>query len=232
MGASGAGKTSLMNALSDRIALSRTSQMQGKVLLNDCVEQSYKVFGSNAVYVMQDDVLFESFTVEEALTFAARLRLKCSEWEQDGRIVQLMKDLGLMKVKDTLCGSTTKKTISGGERKRTAIGVELITNPSVVLLDEPTSGLDSHMAKKICKILQDLAHNQGKTVISTIHQPSSEAFFFFDRLLLMCDGYTVYQGRAKNAPRYFSEIGYPISGFCNPADKFMAVLSINYPKGK
>jgi len=92
------------------------------------------------------------------LTFAARLRLKCSEWEQDGRIIQLMKDLGLMKVKDTICGSVTKKTISGGERKRTAIGVELITNPSLVLLDEPTSGLDSHMAKKICKILQDLAH--------------------------------------------------------------------------
>lgn len=85
-----------------------------------------------------------------------------------------------------------KKTISGGERKRTAIGVELITDPSIILLDEPTSGLDSFMAKNICKTLQKLAHEEGKTIIATIHQPSSQAFFFFDRLLLMADGHIVY----------------------------------------
>ena len=81
----------------------------------------------------------------------------------------LLKDLGIAKVQDTLVGSIKKKTISGGERKRTAIGVELITDPSVILLDEPTSGLDSFMAKSICRMLSKLARTRGKTVISTIH---------------------------------------------------------------
>lgn len=102
---------------------------------------------------MQDDVLFAFFTVKEALTFAARLRLKISEEEQDARIEKLIHDLGLKKCQNTICGSIQKKTISGGERKRTAIGVELITDPSCILLDEPTSGLDSFMAKSICKLL-------------------------------------------------------------------------------
>lgn len=92
---------------------------------------------------------------------------------------------------NTVIGSVLQKTISGGERKRTAIGVELITNPSLILLDEPTSGLDSFKAVQIVKLLKKLARS-GKTVISTIHQPSSESFLLFDRLILMCDGNCVY----------------------------------------
>ena len=95
---------------------------------------------------MQDDVIFEYFTVLEALTFAARLRLNIPIEEQDKRVEKLLKDLGIWRVKDTLVGSTQKKTISGGERKRTSIGVELIVDPSVLMLDEPTSGLDSFRA--------------------------------------------------------------------------------------
>jgi ABC-type multidrug transport system ATPase subunit len=81
----------------------------------------------------------------------------------------LLQELGLEKCQDTLIGDTNKKTISGGERKRCSIGVELVTDPSVVLLDEPTSGLDSFMAKSVCKLMMKLAHEQGKTVIGTIH---------------------------------------------------------------
>ena len=92
---------------------------------------------------------------------------------------------------NTVIGSVLQKTISGGERKRTAIGVELITNPSLILFDEPTSGLDSFKAVQIVKLLKKLARS-GKTVISTIHQPSSESFLLFDRLILMCDGNCVY----------------------------------------
>lgn len=102
---------------------------------------------------MQDDIVFAYFTVKEALTFAARLKLHVSREEQDRRIDQLISDLGLQDCQDTLVGSTEKKLISGGERKRTAIGVELITDPKVILLDEPTSGLDSHTAVKIVAIL-------------------------------------------------------------------------------
>jgi ABC-type multidrug transport system ATPase subunit len=122
-------------------------------LVNDTLPLDSKVFGSCAAYVMQDDVIFHAFTVKEALTFAARLKLNVSVEEQDRRIDELITKLGLGKRQDTVVGSALKKTISGGERKRTAIGVELITNPSVILLDEPTSGLDSFMAKSLCKIL-------------------------------------------------------------------------------
>ena len=122
---------------------------------------------------MQDDVIFEHFTVREALRFAARLKLRKSEEKQEIRIDSLIEELGLQDCANTMVGSVLKKTISGGERKRTAIGVELITNPQMVLLDEPTSGLDAFTAYKICKLLQNLARNKGKTIISTIHQPSS-----------------------------------------------------------
>ena len=91
-----------------------------------------------------------------------------------------------------MIGSTQQKIISGGERKRCSIGVELITDPSVILLDEPTSGLDSFKALALIKLLNRPARKEGKTIISTIHQPSSQAFALFDRLILMQDGNIVY----------------------------------------
>jgi ABC-type multidrug transport system ATPase subunit len=102
---------------------------------------------------MQDDVIFGYFTVREALTFAARLRLKIPEEEQDSRINSLIASLRLEACADTRVGDVSKKYISGGERKRVSIGVELITDPQIVLLDEPTSGLDSFTAVKIVRIL-------------------------------------------------------------------------------
>ena len=98
---------------------------------------------------MQDDILYDSFTPREALTFAARLKLPFSIEEQDKRVEQLLSELSLQNVADTIIGSVLQKTLSGGERKRTAIGVELITDPSLILLDEPTSGLDSFKALQI-----------------------------------------------------------------------------------
>ena len=120
-----------------------------------------------------------------------------------------------------------QKTISGGERKRTAIGVELITDPSLILLDEPTSGLDSFKALTIVKLLKKLAR-QGKTIISTIHQPSSESFNEFDRLLLMSDGHCVYQGEAALSAQYFRDIGFELPTYSNPADTYMRILAIKY----
>lgn len=168
MGASGAGKTSLLNVLSDRVKTDRTKVLEGRVTVNN-LALTQGNFGTFGAYVMQDDVIFEYFTVMEALTFAARLRLRCSKAEQDERVQQLLKDLGLLSVQNTRVGSVQRKTISGGERKRTSIGVELITDPSVLILDEPTSGLDSFRALQIVTMLQNLARNRGKTIISTIH---------------------------------------------------------------
>lgn len=103
---------------------------------------------------MQDDILFSYFTVEEAFLFAARLKLNVANALQKRRVRQLMTELGLWEIRTTLVGDSLKKTISGGERKRTAIGVEMITDPQVILLDEPTSGLDSFRAFSIVKFLQ------------------------------------------------------------------------------
>ena len=145
-------------------------------------------------------------------------------------MAMLIDDLGLTSCQDTLVGSIEKKYISGGERKRTAIGVELITDPQIILCDEPTSGLDSMNATNIAKILQRLARRRNKTIVSTIHQPNSEAFSYCDRLILLADGHIVYQGKAKNSFEYFEMGRRSVNRMINPCDHFMKELSVNYPK--
>ena len=234
MGASGAGKTSLLNLLSDRIGEKPGTSITGNIIVNDRYKLNSQLFANYASYVMQDDVIFAYFTVREALTFAARLKLNCSVEEQDRRVQELIEDLGLSECAETIVGSVLKKTISGGERKRTAIGVELITDPKCVLLDEPTSGLDSFTAVRIVKTLHKLAHKKGKerTVICTIHQPSSDAFTFCDRLLLLADGHLVYQGPGSESGDYFDIKNKCNTANRNPCDFFMRELWINYPKKK
>jgi len=128
-----------------------------------------------------------------------------------------------------MIGSSENKLISGGERKRTAIGVEIITDPSLILLDEPTSGMDSLRSTQIVKLLNKLAR-AGKTIISTIHQPNSASFSFFDHLILMVDGEIAYQGRAKDSTRYFKKIGYNCMSHENPADYLIKIISCGHPK--
>jgi ABC-type multidrug transport system ATPase subunit len=123
--------------------------------------------------------------------------------EQDKKVQMIMNDLGLTKIQNSLIGGVLKKIISGGERKRTAIAVEMLTDPSLLLLDEPTSGLDSFKATSVVRLLKKFARDRGKTVIATIHQPSSQAFNLFDRLILMQDGHIVYQGLASESAAYF-----------------------------
>ena len=106
--------------------------------------------------------------------------------------------------------------------------MELITNPSLILLDEPTSGLDSFKALQIIKLLKALAR-KGKTIISTIHQPSSEVFNNFDRLILMSSGHIVYQGDAALSAPYMRSIGFKMPEFSNPADTYMRILSVHFP---
>lgn len=229
MGSSGAGKTSLLNAISDRISNKNGNKCEGQVLINDKIPLNQSNFGDIGAYVMQDDVLFQYFTVEEAFSFAAKLKLNASPAEQRKRVKKLMNDLGLWSIRSTLVGGPNLKTISGGERKRTAIGVEMITDPQLLLLDEPTSGLDSFRAFSIVRFLQKQAR-RGKTIIATIHQPSSEAFAMFDKVILMCDGHIVYQGPSYEVPSHFAKGDIIFKKFCNPADISMKILSINYPK--
>lgn len=182
-----------------------------------------------SAYVQQDDVLYSHQTVRETLDMAAQLRLHdaSSKEERDALVTSLIAQLGLVKAQDTEIGNERVRGVSGGERKRTNLGVELISDPSVIFLDEPTSGLDSFQAESVVHTLKKLASN-GRTVFTSIHQPSSQIFAQFDQLLLLSEGQGMYFGPAKDAVAYFSGLSYRCPRHFNPADFFLDLLSIDY----
>lgn len=137
----------------------------------------------------------------------------------------LLEELGIKHCSNTIIGNNLIRGISGGERKRTSIGVEIITNPSMIFLDEPTTGLDSKTAANVISLLVNLAKVRGRTVVSTIHQPSSQIFSQFDELLLLVRGNIIYQGKASNAIDYFGSIGYQCPPLTNPAEYFMKIMN-------
>ena len=126
-----------------------------------------------------------------------------------------MEELGLTKCRDNLIGGMSVRGISGGERKRLSFATEILTNPSILFVDEPTSGLDSFTAEAVVRQLQQIARD-GRTVIATIHQPSSELFALFDQLYLLSDGATVYHGKGSESVLYFASVGYPCPGVSEP----------------
>lgn len=172
---------------------------------------------------MQHDALFATQTPREALEFSAALRLPKSVSKEDRTkmVNRLLRQLHLEKCADTRIGNDLLKGISGGEKKRTAIGVELISRPKILYLDEPTSGLDTYAAFLVVSILKKLARN-GTTVISTIHQPSSETFNLFDSVCILAatpsGGRVMYQSTVRNMVSYFANLGYKCEPNVNPAD--------------
>ena len=221
MGSSGAGKTTLLNILSDKLQNSAKATITGQVLANGSkISKSY----SNYIgYVTQEDILVETMTVYESLLFVANL--KTNYINKKAKVLEIIDTLKLENCKNTLIGGHFRKGVSGGEKKRVSIGVELITNPSILFLDEPTSGLDSYTAQLIFKLLLAQA-SSGKTVITTIHQPSSDTFHLFDKLMLMCDGKIVFHGLAKESVGFFANCGMICPPLSNPADYFMEVLYV------
>ena len=165
-------------------------------------------------------------TVKECLEFAAKLKLPGTMADKMARVRLLIEDLKLYKCRDTKIGGPLVKGVSGGERKRTSIGVELITDPSLIFLDEPTTGLDSFTATSVMDILRTLAHDENRTVISTIHQPNSDIFEMFDRLMLLARGKIIYFNEARLSVDYFSRINFQCPDLSNPADFFMSMMSI------
>jgi ABC-type multidrug transport system ATPase subunit len=226
MGSSGAGKTTLLNILSKRLKKSQAINISGSISVN---HQPIDIinFTLYTSYVTQEDLLIPTMTVFETLFFVARL--KTNYENKTERVNRIIKDLKLEQCKNTLIGNEYIKGVSGGERKRTSIAVELITNPSILFLDEPTSGLDSYTALIICKLLQEKA-DQGKTIICTIHQPSSDIFDLFDKYMLMADGQIVYHGLAKESPKFFAAQGFVCPQLENPADYYMQILNIKNSK--
>lgn len=157
IGSSGAGKTTLLNIICDRVVLKASDKLSGNVLINDSIPCDKKVFAAFGAYVQQDDALFSHFTVREAMTFSARLKLKIPDDEQDRLVEKIIFNLGLTMVANSQIGSVQRKVISGGERKRTSIGVEMVSDPSILMLDDPTAGLDSFKAYGIVLMLNKMA---------------------------------------------------------------------------
>lgn len=208
MGASGSGKSTLLNVLNGNI-----TPAEGEVLLNgfNLHKEAHRAKGILG-YVAQEDVLFSELTVFENLRFAAALSFRdASEEWLDERTDNLLKRLGLWHARDLQVGSVLAKTISGGQRKRLNIALELIRSPRILFVDEPTSGLSSRDSEHIMDLLKELTH-RGTLVIVVIHQPSSEIFKLFDHLLILdTGGYPVYQGHPLDSLAYFKNLSEDVS---------------------
>ncbi|THU64778.1 hypothetical protein C4D60_Mb01t30020 [Musa balbisiana] len=223
MGPSGSGKTTLLSLLGGRLT---GNIIQGSVTYND--EPYDKSFKCRIGFVTQDDVLFTHLTVKETLTYAALLRLPRTMTRQQKleRALSAIHELGLEMCQDTIIGGSFVRGVSGGERKRVCIGNEIIINPSLLFLDEPTSGLDSTTALRIVQLLHTIAET-GKTVVTTIHQPSTRLFNRFDKLILLGKGSLLYYGKASEAMDYFSSIGCSPLIAINPAEFLLDLANGN-----
>uniref|UniRef100_A0A7C8YEE4 Adenosinetriphosphatase n=2 Tax=Opuntia streptacantha TaxID=393608 RepID=A0A7C8YEE4_OPUST len=223
MGPSGSGKTTLLNLLGGRLT---QPGVGGSVTYND--QPFTKFLKSRIGFVTQDDVLFPHLTVRETLTYAAYLRLPKSltKQQKEERAMDVICELGLERCQDTMIGGSFVRGVSGGERKRVSIGNEILINPSLLFLDEPTSGLDSTTALRTIQILHDIAE-AGKTVLTTIHQPSSRLFHKFNKLILLGKGSLLYFGKASEAMDYFSSIGCSPLIAMNPAEFLLDLANGN-----
>ncbi|KAK8487023.1 hypothetical protein V6N13_096637 [Hibiscus sabdariffa] len=214
LGPSGSGKTTLLTALGGRL----TGKLSGTVTYNGRPFSSW--VKRRIGFVAQDDVLYPHLTVLETLTYAALLKLpkKLTAQEKIEQAELIIVELGLARCRNNVVGGPLLRGVSGGERKRVSVGLEMLVNPSLLLLDEPTSGLDSTTAHRIMVTLRGLARC-GRTVVTTIHQPSSGLYRMFDKVLVLSEGYPIYSGQADQAMDYFSSIGFtPGFNFLNPAD--------------
>ncbi len=219
MGASGAGKTTLLSLLSSAIPPSKITS--GKITANGTALPGG--FKAVAAVVPQDDILLPTLTPLETLHYTARLRLKAGMEERDRRIEEVLRDLSLWEHRHTVVGSPEQRGLSGGQRKRVSIAVELLIDPSVLFVDEPTSGLDSKMAADVVGILKRVA-GQGRAVVCTIHQPSYELFGRFDDLVLLAGGRVTYAGAVEGADQYFEKIGYGAGERENPVDRWIRAM--------
>lgn len=252
MGGSGSGKTTLLNLLANRIPMSclsmpHSSQSQslfapassqytgrGEILFNQRLLQSSELRRIIA-YVQQFDFHLPSLTVLETLQFHARLRLggeDVTEEHLTRRVHEVIHTLNLSSCAHVRVGDDTMKGISGGEKRRLSIGIQLLDSPAVCLLDEPTTGLDAYTARRVVLLLRHLAHtpyreNLHRTIILSIHQPRYDIFACFDDVLLLSRGQLVWAGDAAAMYRHFQGIGHPFPVLCNPADFLLDISSID-----
>ncbi|KAL3278384.1 hypothetical protein HHI36_013712 [Cryptolaemus montrouzieri] len=225
MGSSGAGKTTLMNCMTFRNL--KNLSISGTVCINNTAVTQTQL-AAHSAYVQQDDLFVKFLTVKEHLTFQSELRMdsNLTRAEKMQRVEEVMLELSLKKCEFCIIGQPgVVKGISGGERKRLALASEMLTNPSILFCDEPTTGLDSFMALNVVQILRDIART-GRTVITTLHLPSSELFCLFDKVCLMAEGRTAFLGTVDQANSFFTKLGLGCPKNYNPANHYIQLLSI------
>ncbi|KAL9673770.1 hypothetical protein QQ045_030032 [Rhodiola kirilowii] len=228
MGPSGSGKSTLLDALAGRLASNAFSS--GSILLNG---RKTKLSFGTAAYVTQDDNLIGTLTVRETIMYSANLRLPDNMKRSDklALVESTIMEMGLQDCADTVIGNWHLRGISGGEKRRVSISIEILMRPRLLFLDEPTSGLDSASAFFVTQTLRGLSRD-GRTIIASIHQPSSEVFELFDRLFLLSGGRTVYFGQVSEAYEFFSQAGFPCPPLRNPSDHFLRCINSDFDKVK
>lgn len=201
----------------------RTAGVTGNIMVNSKT-RNLNEFRRLSAYIMQNDNLQPLLTVQEAMNVAAELKLTTSHQQKKQKIDQILVTMSL----DT-CRHTRTGQLSGGERKRLAIALELINSPPILFLDEPTSGLDSVTSKYCITLLKQLA-KAGQTVICSIHQPSASLLNMIDHLYVVADGNCVYSGSTQNLVPYLSSLGLQCPTHYNPADYLMEICNGDYGK--
>jgi len=227
MGPSGCGKTTLIDVLSGR---KNTGKISGTVYFGGvtCVHEQLKTLCG---YVEQFDNLVQELTVEEMFMYTAELKLpKLNKVERTARVEECISALGLSTCRKTVIGGALIRGISGGQLKRTNIGLSLITRPPVIFLDEPTSGLDSFMAHEVCLIMAQLAQ-EGRTIVATIHSPTARSFALFDDLVMLRSGLMTYAGPSNSAAEtYFTTtLGVPPLGVGESLPEWLVDLTCAAP---
>lgn len=223
MGPSGAGKSTLLDVLSGY----RISGVGGAVFINGR-GRIMKNFKKMSCYIQQDDRLQGLLTVGENMALAADLKLptRMDKYDKGEVIEDILSNLGLYEHINTR-GSQ----LSGGQKKRLSIALELINNPLIMFLDEPTTGLDSSSCSQVVQLCRNLAH-QGRTIICTVHQPSASLFRLFDQVYVLAAGQCLYQGTTDNLVPYLEHASIPCPIYHNPADYIIELASGEYGEDK
>lgn len=225
LGPSGCGKTTLLNILSAEVKVDSYSgvvRMNGKIVS--------RAIDREMAYVKQAEVINPLLTIKENLEYTAKFRL--TKTDRQAQVERIINEFGLDQCQNTLTGSNVQSIfgknvagVSGGQRRRAYIAQEILTNPALIFFDEPTSGLDSFSALSVLTVIKALATQRRCTVIVTLHQPSSEMFAMFDKLMLMVCGKVAYFGKASEAVNFFADANMPCQQYHNPADHFLTKLS-------